>query len=435
MISGSVISERQIHTDRVVDRVRVLCLMAYHRPGSKLFHSLLDWHPQIMCFPRTLHFNKFWNTVKANKDDTEYVVNAFIKMPLHYRFFSGKEWHRVNKFDRANQLGPDRNDTFSVDVDLFRRYAVAELSGREVTRARTFVALHVAYHLACGREVPEEPLILNHIHTIPSTDELGASLEDFPDKTYVLVLTRDAVDGFNACVNILKLRNTLRCGELFHYLKLFLDDASILTDRFRNFEMRHQPIEHTHRYHMKTMESFVKWVGIGWDDSLMVSTMHGKLYWGNGKNPRNGTDPLRRLYRPKGILERKDRVMFSNLLPHRTVNLGYADPAEWSRTKVRRWALLFLIVLPTTAEWRMLKYMLSGSYWQSVMKDIKNNPQAGNRKVWAEMLKKLRPLNPISWSYYFLKRVSYYTAFAVLNKGDGQKVRPLLDESVFRERK
>ena len=85
--------------------VNILCLMTVARSGSKFFHSLVDGHPQVICFPRKFHLCSFWHRVSSEKDNPVAIIEVFIDMYSH--FFSGTCWYRVNKYERADQLGPE----------------------------------------------------------------------------------------------------------------------------------------------------------------------------------------------------------------------------------------------------------------------------------------------------------------------------------------
>ncbi|MFH1791699.1 MAG: sulfotransferase, partial [Candidatus Omnitrophota bacterium] len=328
--------------------MKVLCLLTYGRGGSKLFHSLLDWHPDIMCFPRTLQFNGFWKGIEAGKSDPEFVVDAFIKREP--RFFSGKAWRRAdNKYDKADELGPGRDETFSVDTEKFKNMAIREIGTGEVTRAHLFMALHRAYHEACGRAIPRDPLILYHIHAIEFADDLKACLNDFPGSTYTLVITRHPVDSLKSVVNVMRMRNILSTGQLLFQHKRILRYMSHLgslpADRTRCLTY-----EALLMHHKAVMLTFCDWIGIGWDDSLTRTTMHGKTWWGNGKVPRADIGPGFTVYEPKGFFENKDWLMFRGLIGRRMSLMGYLTKRE-EEQRTGKVVLLGLIVLPTASEW------------------------------------------------------------------------------------
>ena len=97
---------------------KVLCLMTSVRGGSKLLHYLLEDHPQISSFPRTFKFDDFWSSL-GSKDSPEKIINKFIYD--YPRFFDGKVWGKINALDKADKLGKNRNETFKVNVDKFKK--------------------------------------------------------------------------------------------------------------------------------------------------------------------------------------------------------------------------------------------------------------------------------------------------------------------------
>lgn len=445
-----------------MNNVKVLSIMTTMRSGSKLFHSLLDRHPQIVCFPRTLQFDNFWRSVAHKNNDLEYMVDSFIEK--HPRFFSGECWHRFNKYDRADQLGPERNETFFVDAGIFKRNALAKLKDKQVDRRTLFLALHLAYHAACGRPLLENSVFLYHIHEIDLEDELKACLSDFPDSR-VLIMTRQPIEGLNSCVKQLKMQNTLSCNELLHHQRQALEGTANLMEHFPGLNIKILPFEQLHIRHKEVMEAFAKWVDIDWDDNLMHSTMHGKLWWSNGKVPRNGTNPGWKVYQPSGLLEKKDWVMFRSIAPERYVKYGYVDKIEDIK-KVQGRRLLFLLLLPTAYEWTTLKYALSIPHWMTVLRDIveelrdprlkdydyytkKEIPKdkrtssgfnPGDSLIFTQRLFRLlwmhfQMLNVFIWPKYVLKRSKSYYKFAKRNKERPEKLPSLLLEGIYPARR
>ena len=116
----------------------VVCLLTSVRGGSKLLHSLMDSHPQVICFPRTFHFNDFWNLFKSYNNSIESIADNFIKE--YPRFFSGKIWGEYNVLDKADKLGEGNDETFSVDEDLFR-FNFIKLFANETDLKRKSVSL------------------------------------------------------------------------------------------------------------------------------------------------------------------------------------------------------------------------------------------------------------------------------------------------------
>ena len=139
------------------------------RGGSKLLHYLLDSHPQVICFPRTLKFNDFWDLIKSNNNSVESIADNFIKQ--YPRFFSGKIWGDYNVLDKADKLGINHNETFSVDEDLFRFNFFKLFSNEtDINSKSVFINVHLAYHEASGKKCLNNSIILYHIHALKNID-------------------------------------------------------------------------------------------------------------------------------------------------------------------------------------------------------------------------------------------------------------------------
>lgn len=409
---------------------KVFCVLTYGRAGSKLFQSLLDWHPQIMSFPRTLQFQQFWKKVSHKKDNPGFLVDTFIKE--HPRFFSGKTWTKHDiKYDKADQLGPNMNETFYVDTESFRKNALEELKDKEITRARLFIALHRAYHASCDRGGPESPLIFYHIHAMEHIEDVKACLKDFPNDAYILVITRHPVESLRSLVNIMKIRNTLSCSGIFFQQRRVLRYVSRLGN-LSGVNIRSLTYEQFLSFPEQVMRAFTDWVKIKWNDSLMRGTMHGKLWWGNSDIPRNSIAPGWKLYKPSGLMERKDRIIFSNIAYSRMGKLGYLDESDTER-KLRKGTLLLLLLLPTSAELCTLKSMFSPRYWKGIKKrireDIDNSYLDGG--LSKRLVYHMRIFNPFKWIFFYFMRTAYYYQFALMDRGNRESVpEPLIKKSV-----
>lgn len=405
---------------------KVFCLITCSRSGSNLFHSLLDGHPDVLCFPRPVQFNEFWQGAKGRKEDKDYLVNSFIDK--HTILFSGKAWI---KYDRGAELGPKKDETFYVDADLFCKNALAELKDKKVSRAVLFTSFHKAYHAARGKVLPERPLIVNHSHYIDYVEEIGASLSDFPNSTFALLMIRHPIQKLNSCVNVMKWRDTLFCGELCARQKQILRGIIHLVERFPNLDVKYLPFEHLMMHPEQAMNAFTNWAKIKWNDSLLQSTVNDKLWWGNGRIPRNGIAPGWKVYRSLGFLETKDWTIFRGLIFKRMEKFGYLTEGK-DMAKVGKAKLLALLLLPSRIEWVSLKSMFSPQYWSSVMGKIREKIRDSRLKKsdkYKQLSIYILRLNPVVWCYYFLRRIGYYYAFAIKDKGKDERL-PLLLEGV-----
>ncbi|MBU0573952.1 MAG: hypothetical protein KKH83_05705 [Candidatus Margulisbacteria bacterium] len=322
--------------------------MTFGRAGSKFFHSLVDWHPQVMNFPRTFNYDDFWGKLppEANIDQ---IADLFTDR--YPRFFSCKEWYKFNKYDRSENLGSNMDETFSIDSSLFKKNLKELLSGKQIFRKVLFIALHQAYHLACGRDLPKKPFILYHIHDTNNLNSLGVCLEDFPVDTSLLVMARHPVGSINAVVKWMEMQGILSSGHLCFHQKQVLKGTSELCEQFPDLDIKVLPLEQLHQDIVGCMKAFVNWQGLDWHDSLLKSTRMGKLWWGNGKNPMNGVNPNIQIYSPKSWLEQKDLKVLTLVAKERLRKLGYLNTSSKNRPPSR-----LLALLPTAGEMQMLKH-------------------------------------------------------------------------------
>lgn len=404
------------------DDVKVVCLMTFLRAGSKLFHSLLDGHPQVLLFSRTLQFNRFWQGIGSKKDDPEYVVDIFIKK--YPRFFSGESWYRFNKFDRADQLGAKGNETFNIDTYLFKKLALKELDNKHLTRRQYFLGLNFAYHKASGREIENNHIILNHIHDIDFHDELSACLEDFP-RAKLIVTTRHPIDGFNSCFKWMRMQNTLSCIEMFHHYKQGINGTERLMRQFPDLDVRVIPYEELNGKIEQVMRAFISWVDIDWNECLTKPTLQGKVWRGNGKNPQDGPAKNIRIYEPNGFFEKKDWILMTSFFKERLKSYGYVDKNCYIFKPKGFW-LIICLLLPMSNEMAILKCFFSPSYWLEVICDIRkelNDPRlkgydflskgrlSGSKRWFGKFCEHFKMISPVKWCQFVVKRAMYFYYF------------------------
>ena len=92
--------------------MKLLALITGGRAGSDFFLSLMDEHTQIMQFPGTFYFDKFYKQIK-NEKNSNIIAQNFIRFaPL---FFNSSK----NYEERHNMLGENKNEYYEVDKGLF----------------------------------------------------------------------------------------------------------------------------------------------------------------------------------------------------------------------------------------------------------------------------------------------------------------------------
>jgi len=271
---------------------RVVAIQNYLISGSFFLQSLLDGHPQVLSLPNLYcaEFYFFWPQL-ADLDDASR-VKVFIE--AHSNWFS--EQHVT-----VCGLGLDRNEMAIVDPERFSDELIKILnSGPPLDRDAFYCAIHIAYALALGRKLPRKDLVL--IAPIHSTNSEMAHwfMEGFPDALYLFTIRHPATNfaaGVRHMVNYLfhERFNVIHSA----FTQLFLNRApqigghEVFGDRPYREEMRHQcravRLEDLHTYPEQVMRAVAEWIGIGWRDELLKSTLDGKIWWNT--RPRRSKVP------------------------------------------------------------------------------------------------------------------------------------------------
>ena len=140
---------------------KIVCLMTSVRGGSKLLHYLLENHPKIVTFPRTFQFNDFWINLEI-KNSREYIVEKFVNdFP---RFFDGDIWKNYNVLDKADELGANRNESFKLNIELFKENFLKISNKNTIDSKSVFLNLHQAYQETIGRVFNNERYIINYLY-------------------------------------------------------------------------------------------------------------------------------------------------------------------------------------------------------------------------------------------------------------------------------
>jgi len=352
--------------------VNVICLVTSARGGSKLFHSLLDNHPDIICFPRTFHMTRFLRLINYQLTDSEMISEKFVGN--YPRFFDGKIWSKFNKLDKADKLGENSDESFLVDKDLFKIEFMHIYERGEKNTKNLFLSLHFAFHKAKGLKVSNSPSILYHPHDIQYIEELELCVQDYGiNNIKVVFTTRHPVDGLNSTLNAYLFQNILSP------LNLYYEELSVFTSkiskRFPGIELRVVPLEIMKAYRTDVMKNLCRWSGLQWSDGLLESTLMGKKWLGNAQKDKGDIIYDLSWYYPHGWFEKKDVRIFNTLFPERMKIFGEAFP---EKIQNHFW-LLVLIVLPMKQEIEVLRRSVSPFYWiKSITRALKDSSSVNN---------------------------------------------------------
>lgn len=334
---------------------KILCLMTSVRGGSKLLHYLLEDHPQISSFPRTFKFDDFWKSLES-EDSPEIIVNKFIN--YYPRFFDGKVWKNFNILDKADKLGKSRNETFTVDVDKFKKIFLRISIQNNINSKSVFINLHRAYQESIGRIFNNDTIILYHIHAIENINSLDFCINDFGiNNIKVIFMTKHPLLGMRSIVNWMDNVNIpleTQPITLFYYYEEILKgyDEIIKLNKLINFKVL--LLNNLIKNKKKFLTDLAKYIGIEWNENLLYPTILGKEWWGNSKKYKKGIYKNVDKFKPENFLERKDWLFMKIVFNSRMKKYGFIGE-EYIGTIYKKLGLFFLIFLPTNYEILIIK--------------------------------------------------------------------------------
>ena len=253
------------------------------RGGSKLLHYLLDSHPQVISFPRTFQFDKFWHLIKYQKKSYGSIADTFIKN--YPRFFSGKIWGEYNVLDKADKLGELNDESFSVDENLFRFNLIKLLANeKDINSKSVFINIHLAYHQASGKICSNNSIILYHIHALENIESLIMCVNDFGlEKNKLIFTTKHPLLGLRSIIKWMDNIGTPiqnQPAQLFYYQNEIYLGLDEIKREFPDINIKILLLEYLVKDNFGFMNDLVKWLNIKWHDSLLTPTIHGEIMVG-----------------------------------------------------------------------------------------------------------------------------------------------------------
>ncbi|MBT6047491.1 MAG: hypothetical protein HOI47_27060 [Candidatus Scalindua sp.] len=325
------------------------------RSGSDFFQSLLDGHSQILQFTGHWSFESFWEKAvcKTNLSD---LIDEFIWFSGSTRAHISKFKSQYDKMERWDRLGEGKNESFSVDIDLFKSHLSNLMKDREINSRNYFLAVNAAYGLACKINVMQTRLLLYHVHTY---DKLEAFKKDFPCFT-VICTTRDPRNVITSGMNHWGGYNAGKFSPITFYrlIKRTFRESEPILQYTR--EIRVLKLEDLHLMTNTVIEDFCSLFDLKKEASMFVSSFHGKLWWGDEVTPRfiNGFNPNIKRKNWKENITQFENIWIEFLLATRLRHYRY-DLETTGRGLLMMLLSFFLMHLPTKYEIRILSFRLS----------------------------------------------------------------------------
>lgn len=338
-----------------VENLRIVLLVATSRSGSDFFQSLLDGHSQVLQVSGDWYLHLWWEEAKCKENPVD-LVNEFIwhadSLSNHIaKFKSG-----YNKIERWDKLGEDKNSSFEVDINIFRKHMLNLLQARPLNSRNFFLAVNLAYGLASGNDIMKTKILFYHIHQV---ERIEAFKDDFADFD-VICTTREPRNTLVSGMEHWKRYDSRTFEPKFLYLllKRIIRESEALLAYTKNVKTLR--LESLHLYPEEVLREFCHTYGLNFENSLLQPTYHGKKWWGDALSDKYLTGFNKNINEAKwkGKLSVYDAFLLRFILQKRLKHYGYTDamiPVFFLPLA------LLLTFLPMKYEARILAYQLKSS--------------------------------------------------------------------------
>ena len=285
--------------------MKIVLLAAGGRAGADFFHSLIDGHSQILQFPGYLRINENFKTIFKLKDPHK-IAKQFIKM--YPEFFDS----RVNKFERWNKLGSNKNSFFKVERVKFIKNFI-KLAKIDDKKFDILKKLHLSYFLSRKRKLNDKKILFIHTHLLSWTKEF---IKFFRLKNFEILHTiRHPLASLNS-----QQKSWLNFDNGGHYfpkeLYYHLDTViNCISDLSKLGSVNIIQLERLHIKNTTVMKNFCKKFKINYEKSLAKSTKNNLIWWGDAVSGRflSGINKNHKINIDKKYFYERDLIFFQNM--------------------------------------------------------------------------------------------------------------------------
>ncbi len=307
------------------ERIQVCFLFAVGRSGSVLLQSFIDNHSEVLMLPQILDYYSFNERLSQCKNYIE-LINLFISdIYMKNRAFS-------------HNLGENRDEVFDKQEQVFAQTILKTLEKLKTVNRKSFLlAIHYSYAVIKNIDLSKIKAIVIHQHntrsflffnvmnlfnTSDSPGFIKIAKDIFLKKSFIELIT----DDFPGSKFIATVRNPY--DLLTSFLKsakketinfeLFYNDLYVTSFCFYDLanlkNIKYFKFEDMHKNTLSEMQSLALYLGITFSETLLKSTIDGKLWWGN--NPQkiiNGPQKNLDTTKWKHLLEPQAKLLVSFL--------------------------------------------------------------------------------------------------------------------------
>tara|TARA_E500000178_G_C17037425_1_gene764253 strand:+ start:4789 stop:5871 length:1083 start_codon:yes stop_codon:yes gene_type:complete len=321
--------------------MKILLLVAGGRAGIDLLQSLLDKHPSISQLPGVFYWGDFYKKIK-NLKDLDLILEIFLKE--YERYFDS----RLNLRERHDQLGENKNEFYTVDKKEFKLYfkKLINLEGG-ITKINILKFLHLAYSKISGEDLSKKKYIVINIHSLEY-------LNEFEEFDYEIIHTirhpmASLSSGFKHWLDYAEGKLISSWSIYYHFERQF----NILKKLIKiNKKIHLIKLERLHNQSKEVLSKLRKEVGLEHNDTLFISSYHGKKWWGDmlSKKYLNGLNKNFKNNIDKSLFFEKDIFLIEHYLSKFYKYYNYEKISNF-----KSYFIVFLNLLPLKIEMIIFK--------------------------------------------------------------------------------
>ncbi len=281
--------------------INIAFLFPVGRSGSILLQSLLDSHKEILMIPRLFNYYSDWNEFSKHINTPEILVEKVLASE-----FISKDWNYTN------YLGENQNESFDLKKDEFSKVLLEILNKLgKIDRKALLLAIHFTYAIIKNINLDKIKCIFIHHHylrlipwfigikneNIPDFLKFFFSIEntffeslkeDFPDSK-LLFTVRNPFALYNSLLQIIRESSEYFGSVEYFYNLLYLitsyKDSIYFSKKFKSKFIKFEDI---HLHTKSVMKDISDFLDITFSESMLKSTIDGKLWWSSPQKPING---------------------------------------------------------------------------------------------------------------------------------------------------
>ena len=249
----------------------VVILSCMSRSGIDFFQSLLDNHLEISQLPGSFYADEFLKKIKG-KTNPKIIAEIFVD--IHEHFFDS----RLNKLERHNYLGEDKNEYYLVDKLRFIQNFIDISKKKTLDFKDIIIALNFAYSKTSGENLEKKKIVILHLHHFFRFNPIRSLEFD------IVCTIRDPLASYTSYMRALMCKKSNYLKYLnswtfnFHMERTFYHLSKTSKLGKKTFVIK---LEDLHLKNTEIMKRFCNSFNLEYERTLQNSTYHGKKWWGD----------------------------------------------------------------------------------------------------------------------------------------------------------